>query len=46
MCKEIDKDVDLFDVGILDPAVVEKIKELPGEQVSRRELAERLGKAF
>jgi hypothetical protein len=28
LCKDIDKDVDLFSIGILDPEVVEKKREL------------------
>ncbi len=46
LCKDIDKDVDLFDVGILDPKVVEKLRELPGEKISRKDLAAKLGKTF
>jgi len=46
LCKAIDKDADFFAVGILDPEVVEKIRELPSERLSRRELAEKLGKAY
>ncbi|MEM1485867.1 hypothetical protein V6615_13495 [Oscillospiraceae bacterium PP1C4] len=44
LCKDIKKNVDLFDVGILDPEVVEKLRELPGEKLSRKELSEKLGK--
>jgi len=46
LCKNIDKDVDLFDIGILDPEIVKKLRELPGEQISRMELAELLGKEY
>jgi len=46
LCKDINKDADLFDVGILDPQVVEKLRELPGEKFSRKKLAEKLGKTF
>jgi len=46
LCKDINKDVDLFEIGILDPKVVEKLRELPGEKLSRKELAVRLGKVF
>ena len=46
LCKNIDKDVDLFDIGIPYPEVVEKLQVLPGEKVSRKELAVKLGKAY
>lgn len=46
LCKDINKNVDLFDVGILDPKVVEKLHELPGEKYSRKKLTEKLGKTF
>ena len=46
LCKDINSDADLFDVGILDTEVVEKLRELPGEKLSRKELSEKLGKAF
>ena len=46
LCKDIAPDVDLFDVGILNPEIVEKLRELPCEQYSRKELAEKLGKTF
>ncbi len=46
LCKDINKNADLFDVGILDPEVVEKLRKLPGETLSRKELSEKLGKAF
>ena len=46
LCKEIDENADLFDIGILDPDVVESLKELPGEKLSRKELAEKLNKAY
>ena len=46
LCKELDADVDLFMIAIPNLEVVEKLRELPGEQVPRRELAERLGKNF
>jgi len=46
LCKNIDKDIDLFRMGIEDPKVVEKLRELPREQISRKELAEKLGKIF
>ena len=46
LSKEIDRYTDLFEIGILDPAVVEKLRELPAEMISRRELAEKLGMEF
>lgn len=46
LCKNIDKDSDLFEIGILDPLVVKKLRELPGERIYRKELAEKLGKAY
>lgn len=46
LCKEINEDADLFDIGVIDKKVVDKILELPGEKLSRKELSERLGKAF
>ncbi|MGE5580825.1 MAG: hypothetical protein ACM3WU_12415 [Bacillota bacterium] len=46
LCKDINKGVDLFEIGIPDPKVVEKFRELPGEKLSRKELAVKLGKAF
>ncbi|MCL2679117.1 MAG: hypothetical protein FWF18_02355 [Dehalococcoidia bacterium] len=46
LCKEINEKADLFGIGILDTEVVEKLQELPGEKVSRKELAEKLGKTF
>lgn len=46
LCKDIARDVDLFDIGILDPKVVENLSELPGEKLSRKELSEKLGKEF
>ena len=46
LCKDIAKDADLFDIGILDPKVVEEFHELPGEKLSRKELSEKLGKTF
>ena len=46
LCKSIEKDVDLFDIPIMDKAVVEKLLELPFETFSRKELAEKLGKTF
>ena len=46
LCKTIDKDADLFEIGILNTKVVEKLQELHGEKISRKELAEKLGKTF
>ena len=46
LCKKIDKNVDLFDIDRLDLKVVEKLRELPGEKISRKELSEKLGKTF
>ena len=46
MCKSLAKGVDLFNVGIPDPQVAEKLRELYGEQISRQELAALLGKEF
>lgn len=46
LCKDIGKDVDLFDVGIIDPKVIEKFYELPREKYSRKELTEKLGKTY
>ncbi|MCL2050040.1 MAG: DUF2027 domain-containing protein [Defluviitaleaceae bacterium] len=46
LCKEIKAGADLFSAGILDPDIVYKLRELPREQISRLELAEKLGKEF
>jgi hypothetical protein len=47
LCKEISPDADLFVLWNTDPDLVEALRALPGrETVSRRELAERLGKEF
>lgn len=46
LCKDISKDADLFELGITDPKIVEKLKELPVEKLSRKELAEKLGKTM
>jgi len=46
LCKGLDKDSDLFEMGILDPKVVDKLKELPGQKLSRKELAEKLNKTM
>ena len=46
LCKRLAKDADLFDIGIPDPQVAEKLRELSGEQISRKELTALLGKEF
>lgn len=46
LCKNLDKDSDLFEMGILDPKVVDKLRELPGQKLSRKELSEKLGKTM
>jgi hypothetical protein len=48
LCKDLDKDSDLFEMGILDPKVVDKLRELPGQKISRKERSYLLGqlKAF
>ena len=46
LCKELKADVDLFMVAIPNLEVVEKLRELPVEQISRRELAAKLGKVY
>jgi hypothetical protein len=46
LCKDIASDADLFDIGIIDPAMVEPFRDLPVEKISRRELSDMLGKEF
>ena len=46
LCKAIAPDTDIFQIGITDPAIVEKLRALPGERISRREICERLGKPY
>lgn len=46
LCKGLDKDSDLFEMGIIDPKVVDKLRELPGQKLSRKELAEKLHKTM
>ena len=46
LCKRLDKDTDLFGIGISDLQTAEKLQTLPGEQISRKELAALLGKEF
>ncbi len=46
LCKDIQKDSDLFDIGILDPKLVENFRELPVQKISRKELSEKLGKVI
>jgi len=46
LCKDINENADLFDIGILDKNVVNKLLQLPGEKMSRKELSEKLGKTF
>ena len=42
MCKDLNKDADIFSLPVRDPEIIEKLRELPGEQISRKELAEKL----
>ncbi len=44
ICKELSPNCDLFDIGITDLQMIEKILQLPGEKMSRAELSELLGK--
>lgn len=44
ICKDLNLNVDLFQVVIYDQEVIEKLHELPGEKLSRQELIEKLGK--
>lgn len=46
LCKNIVKNADMFAIGVTDPAVVEKLRKLPGEKLTRKELSEKLGKIF
>lgn len=46
LCKDIDKDADLFDIEVKDTKTLENLKELATESFSRRELSEKLGKAY
>lgn len=46
LCKALGKDADMFSIGILDPEVLDKLRELPGEQISRKDIVEKLGKIY
>lgn len=46
LCKNISNDVDLFDIGILDPNVIDKFEALPKKTYSRKDLTDLLGKNF
>ncbi len=46
LCKNIVKNADMFAIGVTDPAVVGKLRKLPGEKLTRKELSEKLGKIF
>ncbi len=46
LCKDINPEEDLFEIGILEPEVVDRLLELPSEQYTRKELSEMLGKDF
>jgi hypothetical protein len=46
LCKDISENADLFNIGIHDPKLVENFKMLPVVKMSRKELSEKLGKAF
>lgn len=44
LCKDINPEEDLFEIGILETEVVDRLLELPSEQYTRKELSEMLGK--
>ncbi len=46
LCKDINKDADLFEIEISESENAEKLLEQPREQHSRKELSEKLGKTF
>lgn len=46
LCKDLNENADLFDIGISDKKVFDKLRELPGEKYSRLELSEKLGKEY
>ena len=46
LTKSLDEESDIFEIGILDPEVAEKIRALSYEKISRKELSEKIGMMF
>lgn len=46
LCKDLAEDVDLFNIEIHDTQTIETLQAMAGERISRKELAEKLGKVF
>ena len=44
ICKSLSPDTDLFQIVIYDQDIMTKLRELPGEIISRKDLIEKLGK--
>lgn len=46
LCKDINEGADLFDIGILDPNIIDNLEVLPKRTYTRKDLIDLLGKDF